>query len=144
MKAKDLMIGDWVRNKFQSRIFRVLNVGENYVGEKYEDGMIEGHKEQYLEPIPLTEKILFDSGFVHLENGVYTNIYALNVSGESDKEDYFYFSVNGKMENPDSIKIMFIPYSRTFWLDLIIRSCYVHELQHILRLCGIEKEIVIK
>lgn len=157
MKLKDLMVGDWVHSKLHNVDTVIIDVEGKVLKDQPEleytesvsvwlssKACWERHYLGEIEPIPLTEKILTDSGFIRLENGVYTNIYALNVSGESDKEDCFYFSVNGKMENPDSIKIMFVPYSRTFWLDLIIRSCYVHELQHILRLCGIEKEIIIK
>ena len=121
MKVNELMIGDWVLlwNKPQ----RV-----NYIN--LDDGERIGTDKQYLaqiveafEPISLTAEILEKNGFVRVDVG-----YRL-------KELYLTLSCSSCDDNP-----------KVFWLgisDLECRVEYVHQLQHALRLCGIDKEIVL-
>ena len=107
MKAKELMIGDWIYshtfNGLQPRNIRRINP-ENI--EEYE-------------PIPLTPDILEKNGFVKAWN-TYRH----------------------------SLKKWLVLYKKEFGLSLHIgeaefRLDYVHELQHIMRLCGIDKEITL-
>lgn len=69
-----------------------------------------------IKPIPLTEEILVKNGFKHsMPHNDWTN---------ADCNFYLYEGGNGyRISNTD------------------IKLDYVHQLQHLLRLCGIEKEI---
>ena len=72
-----------------------------------------------VDPVPLTKDILWDNFPDTLGN-----VYWLWDDGKSnDEEDWYEFSISGK-----NVKV-----------NMTIR--YVHELQHALRLCGIDKEI---
>ena len=134
MNAKELMIGDWVTNKYQERIFQVLNVGENHVGEKHCDGMIEGHKEQYLDPVPLTPEILEKNGFTTRDKGRKYMGYMMYFL--YDDEDHCLLGVKWYVkENMAEISLQTAPYY------VIIK--YVHQLQHALRICEINREIVL-
>ena len=148
MKANELMIGDWVHSKMHDVDTTITDTeGPCRGGDDYRaywlahQSCFERHFEDEIEPIPLTEKILKDSGFVPQTVGPYTKNYMLITN---DYEDGFILTVNGVMEKPDSFRMLYIPTCNQTYLDLILGSCYVHELQHILRLCGIDKEIVIK
>ena len=73
---------------------------------------------EFCEPIPLTDDILMKNGFRYsISHDDWTN---------ADCNFFLYKSYN-------SYRI----------LNTDIKLNYVHELQHMLRLCGIEKEIVI-
>lgn len=116
MKASELMIGDWVK----------LSKGNWFENRKVELIDIEMIAESvYLaEPIPLTPKILEKNGWMKIAvDGVF---YPKQLKGELPWIGY--------ATNEDS------------WRFRIRDFCeinYVHELQHALRLCGIEKEIEI-
>ncbi len=122
MKATDLMIGDWV-------------VGCS--GEPFKIGIIDPDFLHWneIQPIPLTQEILEKNGFKpyipenHLETvyacqdiskAVADELYAL--WPYCDGSFYLLLRVDGK----DMVR-----------MDVH----YVHQLQHALRLCGIEKEI---
>ena len=123
--CKELSVGDWVINtEFDKQVIdRVECVEKNRV-------FLEHAKLytpiNYIEPIPLTDEILKKNGLPITEFpfcSIYfdedTN-YKLELS--ENKEGDIYWSISC-----DEYQI--------------IRLRYVHELQHALRLCGIEKEI---
>ena len=121
MKANELMIGDWIL--CERKPYRIVEIG----------GMvcIDAEMELFaalvdITPIPLTPEILEKNGWEVPEGGLWFRhpkqpfLISMRVSGcylyssdEHDKRDFF--------------------------------CCihYVHELQHALRICGIEKEIVL-
>ena len=119
MEAKELMIGDWVRN----------DLGETQqVVELREEGVMLYYNDIYpyddVQPIPLTTEILEKNGLT------------LSLCGNHFPEDKHYvleISVDG---------------GRIFWTingheyDIMCLR-FVHKLQHALRLCGITKEIQI-
>lgn len=115
MKITELMVGDLVIcNHYQDKPFtKQFGVADFAKGE-YE----------FCEPIPLTEEILTKNGWDFRDRQ-----YAIECKEDergivelSRDKDGYYWSIN--------------------WDEYqIIRIHYVHELQHILRLCGIEKEI---
>lgn len=89
-----------------------------------------------LKPIPLTPEILELNGFVKYNEVSDTPPY------DQDEEGNMYYSYKGKQKfwgwwQPNNV--YFIPLNAM--IDLEIK--YVHELQHALRLCGIDKEIEI-
>lgn len=128
MKASDLMVGDWVSYLgFYNKVI--------YIGQKV--SMYDGKGTEFttdpehIRPIPLTEEILVKNGVSEIHH-----------PGTGATDEYSEWFLGG-------IKI-------TEWLedwkdhhfstggdDCSISFNYVHELQHLLRLCGIEKELVI-
>ena len=135
MKAEELMIGDIVRvNKDVSvkkgtivkvreidgdRRFQELTGCISCVAVDDIDEMTAGVWLAYIEPIPLTEEILMLN---------FPKPYDIRWYPEDDSKDVFCIA----WEEPIGLG---------YSMNLAIR--YVHELQHALRLCGIEKEIVL-
>lgn len=124
MKANELMIGDWVI------------AGS---GEPFKIGIIDPDFLYWneIQPIPLTIEILKKNGFKpyipenHLETVYACQDISKAVAGElyalwpyRDGSFYLLLRVDGK----DMVR-----------MDVH----YVHQLQHALRLCGIEKEIIL-
>ena len=127
MKARDLMIGDWVQ------VPCLIDNTENYNAwcqiKQLRDGDLDviGFKElsyDEIEPIPITPEILEKNGFKYMTDLWYTQT----------KE----------------MKPIQIVFKKTSVITLSINCTpvpinlkYVHQLQHALRLYGIEKEIVL-
>lgn len=134
MKANELMVGDWVRivdddtdQSFETRITGVSGIGNIYAplpdGEHaYPFGV------DCIEPISITPEIL-EKNFGSARNGGYfegDEFYELFIREINDgtwiiKHDNIEFSLPRQQ----------------------VMVSYVHELQHALRLCGIDKEIVL-
>lgn len=138
MEANELMIFDLVRRKEDKRTMIVVEVGydENIGAITADDrfyGDFEDYHETQVEPIPITPEILEKNGFVEEE---YPIIY--------DRREFELRHGNYRI----IVSPLNDGYTRIYkggYLP-ILNNCYinfVHELQHALRLCGIEKEIVI-
>lgn len=128
MEAKELMIGDWLyyRGQFNAFCFRVEQITKRKVGYHAEPNE---SRMYYIilsecKPIPITPEFLERNGF------------------EKVQSLYYLKSLN-------KLYLCFIEYN-------IVNNClfindglvprpinYVHQLQHALKLCGIEKEITI-
>lgn len=134
MTQKDLQIGDWVYNhrKWECPI---LSIRRDYDSEQYYVMVIARHygEEEFrvedLSPIPLTPEILEKNGFVR---------------DEKDEEMYYWnWKISDNCVSYDKetgiVRIFHVFGHLVFALPL----SYVHELQHALRLCGIEKEIIL-
>ena len=130
MKANELMIGDWVYNKHHKKNIRLTQYDffthtHNDFGEQELAPFAKPTTGRDLEPIHLTPEILEENGFEYHsgERGMYgvttANYYA--------------------MEGSPHIFCDGDPFAVWFEDEVPIR--YVHELQHVLRLCGIEKDI---
>ena len=133
MKANELMIGDWVRctdpKPFQLKIIDEIDhvaCGEDCLMVDIAD----------LQPIPLTAEILEKNGFKVRSRYIWEQRYnyccvkvniapKIEIEGEIFDESPILLQVDGAI----------------FSLDVIVD--FVHELQHALRLCGIEKEVVL-
>lgn len=114
MNAKDLMIGDWVNLcGTPCRVKDIVN-----------DGVINYEKDVI--PIPLTEEILKKNGFLINSNGIFYLKENLKFGFKKDF-DYGYWFIN----RADNYK------------EYICTCDFVHELQHILKLQQIEKEIIL-
>lgn len=131
LTSKDLMVGDWLM--FGDKPCQVKGLHSDdtatFVGYRSAYYLIDA------EPIPLTPEILGKNGF---------------------KLEYFtlewarYIGINDRVVLSNDKEYM---NSRNEWYVHIdsedycsIASCeltYVHELQHLLKLCGIDKEIVV-
>lgn len=134
MRANELILKDWVK------------CGSDFEQVDYlENGNINGHPENWYEPIPLTAEILEKNG-----------LRKITLDGEKgSKQDYYidtnfvgYYNMNDLARvHASSIvydikqKWLFVDDNQTCRIDLMCP--YVHTLQHALRLCGIDKEIVL-
>lgn len=134
MKANELMIGDWVWNTHNQQAEQVQEIREQMVMLAYNDL----YEYDEIEPIRLTDNILIASGFS-------VGKYKLPVSGnEIDK--YSYVDLTNHIK-----ECVLLPLTKNYiWsfgsidgMEVPIIE-YVHQLQHALRLCGIDKEIIIK
>ena len=145
MKATDLMIGDyvfwyWVTHKVDfdgavmtdkgyevnRRIIKVSSVNETGVTFKSpKDGSQIYVKEEDLSPIPLTKEILRKNDFIG-------EVYLWIDAGDEKTLVYYPFEHRLTLEYGDKCEILFKC------------QCFsVHEFQHALKLCKIEKEIVL-
>lgn len=125
MKATELMIGDWVAQKHGGLLLNVSEVRPPYIIADGEDGQFH---EDTLEPIPLTEEILLANGFYYERNIGY--VY----------EDDEYEVIVDLWNN--SYRIL---YNRDVMMNIqCFSNVFVHELQHALRHCDVDKEITIK
>ena len=121
MRVTDLMIGDLVNVNGLNLKVGAIHADEIGVFDPdykiywcSDDGL------DRIDPIPLTEEILVKNGFGGERRSKYFHLYTL----EFDTWDFelYWGSVNGfSYEN--------------------IKLSYVHQLQHLLRLAGIDKEI---
>ena len=138
MKPEELMIGDWVSYKGEPYQIRQLGIfGENRDGEDYPAVCVGKPKgigliieRNKIEPIPLTDEILVKNGFVKqaYDGWLISENYGRRFI--SYRTDYF----DGLLD---------IRYAEEPFCKLSIKIKHVHELQHALRLCGIDKEITI-
>ena len=133
MKANELMIGDWVQHRDEF----------NEVTGPYEIDLISNDEIAFkgevfarvfnnsIEPIPLTPEILEKNGF----------------SGEGYNMGIVGFSVELIPDKKDGYEVF-------IWKDMCLQIehgfthfkkyiKYVHQLQHALRICGIEHEITL-
>ena len=155
MKANELMIGDWVYaidDNGEKHPCRVNDLEYDYIN-KCDGFCVDFYGTEYnpewpdvtfnVEPIPLTPEILEKNGFRYTgggdrsmmlltpfdEPGLRYNIYVglkyktINVYSAFPNE-----LKNGRWRKHNSV-------------DMEVSGPYVHELQHALRICGIEKEI---
>ena len=125
MNAKDLMLGDWIRTV--AGIIQVSLIAEKMVY----CSVPTGHKSweiTMIEPIPLTAEILEKNGFEYEENVGY--VY--------DDQMGVMVAYSTFIRRLRIIKDLNILYDSQDFADI-----YVHTLQHALRLCGIDKEIVL-
>ncbi|MBR5030871.1 MAG: hypothetical protein IKT03_05580 [Muribaculaceae bacterium] len=129
MNIRELMIGDWV--DINGLPVQVFELAYNHNEKEMTIGILDPQGEIYsafygydhIEPIPLTPEILeknFSSTAYWYFIG--TDKFCFRIDKYKDKWD-LYFGRDGKGTN------------------LRIKINYVHELQHALRLCGIDKEI---
>lgn len=113
MKANELMIGDWYKWYADGYYYNYQVTKETFGND--EDTIAN------FEPIPLTPEILEKNGFEKLL--------------DDDGIHYRFVLIEGHTK-------FALKYARSVfqWLNPIDFK-YVHELQHALKLCGIEKEI---
>lgn len=123
MKASELMVGDWVL--YCETPVRIIQLSE---GKDYKE----------ICPIPLTPGILEKNGFI--ESSICPNIFQCclgEVIIEIGVYDPMFINVDYRINSPEGINSGNISHiCHTYG-----KPFYVNELQHALRLCGIDKEI---
>lgn len=145
MKANEIQIGDWVYSTFSKLPCKVTYLKLHESGyASVETTNVVGVKDiESLSPIPITPEILEKNGFEK------TQIYGEKqddifqcFDGEIIIEvgiyDPNFILIHYRYETPDGIN--------SGELSSIVKvdggKFYLHELQHALLLCGIEKEII--
>ena len=137
LHAKDLMIGDWV--KFPGgAIDKIVDLpfieGKGLCASFAASATLFPFPISKIEPIPITPEILKKNGFI--ENRGITS-WKFETKQEDLIDIYgvddYHLSINIEDTHGPGKGYRYLLY------NLVIR--YVHELQHALRLCGIEKEI---
>ena len=126
MEAKESMIGDWVL------------IGNNHIRIT---SLQEGKDYVEAQPIPLTAEILEKNGFkVNKEREMVLKLKDYDIGIDfylTDREEplksLYWYSI--KKNNPID-GLMPLHYAEGYY-------SFVHELQHALSLCGIDKEIVL-
>lgn len=133
------MIGDWVRvndpnGPFVSMVYG-LSLEPSAIYTKEPDLTVAyPYDEDCVDPIPLTPEILEKNGFGYVEKDTLMGI------------THFYLGEPYYCENMD----LHIGGNKDgfFWMNYLRNDIgsirYVHQLQHALRICGIEKEINVK
>ena len=124
MDAKELMIGDWVMNTHNRKPEQVCEIRERMVMLAYND--LYDYDE--IEPIPLTEEMLKANGYE--EHVGEKGAYGVTIAPHFKRDDSPEVFCDG---NPFAV-----------WFDKPVDIKYVHQLQHVLRQYGAEKEIKIK
>lgn len=127
MKANELMIGDWVCTEHDAIPRQIDWIRTGEVGLLWNKVVTP----PYLVPIPLTPEILEKNGFVQ-------NPRSKSRRSHQICTDSVYISWwRGR------INILHKPFVGHSTNHINCDVKYVHELQHVLRMAGIEKEIIL-
>lgn len=123
MKTNEFMVGDWVLDGTQIAQITSITYGGVIETTAHEFSNIE-----VIEPIPLTAEILEKNGF-----------------DCSDEEVVRYNFTDGDYQGHFSLRRMYSVNTPNGWsffaFNVLTIIDYVHELQHALKLCGIDKNI---
>ena len=132
--VRDLQIGDWIEDGY--KVAQVTSITC--------DGIVETTAAisniEVIEPIPLTEDILVKNGFEYAYNEASKmqnkQLLVANISGH-------YIEVRLDKKNV-AIWYDYDENESGFYSDVLLDlPRTVHQLQHLLRLCGIEKSIIL-
>ena len=159
MEAKDLMIGDWVKEHNDCRgiimdakdlisgdlvkehcigdfVFRVSSITKHIVGSIL-DGDICASSIDKVEPIPITEEFLLKNGFEKTRESTTVKCFRLILSASDEGEEVLLIDMRLK-ENRLVFKYIDNGYVRC---AINLQDPCVHQLQHILRLLNIDLKI---
>ena len=126
MKSEDLMLNDWVLTQ-KGEPAQVYQIYNGIVALTAPSPTL--YNVECLHPIRLTPELLEKNGFVKLWNQ-----YVL----KADKEPFIHLISLDNLPNANGRMLVAI---KDRYTNAKIAITYVHQLQHALRLCGIEKEI---
>jgi len=144
MNAQDIMVGDWVRLRYKHWVtneevvkdFKVSQVRKTWDGDELYAWCSESGNMgplSMIEPIPLTPEILEKNGFKKTKVGYFWREILSGYMGQT-------VSVTTPSEiryEEGHLEVSNQHIGRIFYGS----SKYVHELQHTLHICGIEKTI---
>lgn len=139
MEAKDLMIGDWVQCEGDYRTIGSLEIdetGEYWFWSKEHQALclLSEH-----EPIPLTPEILEKNGF---EKKWHDRSKLTIFDPRNDDVTSVSYDYRNATVTIDALSFMLVNKHNMRGQKLDSVQCrFVHELQHALRICGIEKKI---
>lgn len=128
MKANELMIGDWVGSTVSGKAYQVLEIGDPFVLVDNPGGVWLreiGMKYRIVEPIPLTVEIFEKNGWHKSSDGGW---HTLTTKDNIYLEYHWGTSRIAIREVLGVTEMVFLKGKR-----------FVHELQHALRLCGLNE-----
>ena len=128
MRANELVIGDWVY--YENSPVQIKGI-DSFKGEYVSFGD-EFYPYEDFDPIPLTPEILKKNDFKYGDGYGYSFVNRKELSGDGFEEEKVYINT--------ALNTLII-YTAASSIHLPVK--YIHELQHALKLCGIEKEIVL-
>ena len=124
MKVTDLMIGDWVQNETGTIVGRVVNLDVYGARVQFAGYTIDA---DYVYPVQLTPEIVEKNGF---RGDVYSCVLKFEACG-----DEFLFKIRHYLEPDGHTDYTFYGFGGEYNIH------YVHELQHAMKLCGLNNEI---
>lgn len=124
MKIKDLMIGDWYWWEAEEKKYPLQVTKATF---RLSDEDISN-----FQSIPLTPEILEKNGILYRKSSFY---YIINDDKDLECTHYIYQTV----QEDWAIGVD----TGAYECSIFARIKYVHELQHVLKICGIDKEIVV-
>lgn len=131
MKAEELMIGDWIIAPISECPIKITGInGQGIIVYNEEDYTEYPYFITDIKPIPLTTKILEKNSFLQIEKIEYPS-HRVGVS--------FLYRIT-----PEGLCI-FVQNACADWPTCTMtKTCkYVHEIQHMIKICNITKEIVL-
>ena len=135
LSVKELMYGDWCYNKHGFPM-RITNVGEDYAYATFEgnegDPWEFDDKDDQPEPIPITPEILEKNGFEMFKYDGWVHYY--RIFGNGAIPFVLHSTIGGEMLSQE-VDIFSTSTNTNRGIDVN----YVHELQHALRLCGLNE-----
>ena len=130
MKGSELMIGDYVIAETINKPIRIAAIHKYKVGYHSHDTTIAWVGRGLISPIPLTHDILVNNGWVYgEEDGI--AFYKGILTFEPCSKNEFEWRVRRDFDFIDATN------------STPIRIRYVHELQHLLKLVNLQKDIII-
>jgi len=132
LSCRDLMVGDWVRIKITQHNTTVTNIDANSV---YTEAAFPIRYDE-IEPILLTPEILEKNGFVANKH-----VYPYPYYEYTNEEDKLKIGFAFPQGNRTSYKDPWVYIDSECVFVEHLPCIFVHQLQHTLRLCEIEKEI---
>ena len=132
MKRENLMIGDWViRRGVPEEPMRLYDMKATAdIAYLDQDGRCAAEKFENIEPIPLTSDILEKNSFLKVEAIIYPN----NSVGLS----FLY------RDTPEGLRIFVQSACFGVPTSTMIKTCkYVHEVQHMIKMCNTERAFVL-
>ena len=131
------MIGDWV--SYGGTPIKVENVYEDCINFQHDIPFVQEEfliEQTEIEPIPLTQEILEKNGFT--KSTPSPGIHAMCYDLYNKKDKY-----NLTIADYNKYKRLLLDADSEDSECFNIKCDYVHELQHALRFCRIEKEIIL-
>ena len=124
IKCRDLMVGDWVAIP-HGFAMQIVDAGEDYAYATWEGNESDpwefcDKEGDEPEPIPLTPEIMKKNGFWEMENV------------NNGAEEYIVYAIAGLTFHYNRDNDYYFPNTPISWK-------YVHQLQHALRLCGLDE-----
>ena len=154
MRIEDLMVGDWVICTYPSinkpvKVMEIKTVSDKELKAVINnDGIRLVFRGTYIDPIPLTPEILEKNGFIKDKGNEYSITYHILIPTGYEKNSYTIQITFYKVPLA-GVNVLFkcwgwLPPDNCGMNDIHICNVeYVHNFQHALKLCGIEKEIQI-
>ena len=136
IKISDLSIGDYI--SYCDRVYKVHSIeGQGLVGasnDSYSSPHILKHVD-YLEPIPITVDILEKNGWEFFKDSRWWIL-----ETDMDVRCNVWLGRNNECRVEVSCKNEELDYY-SLYADIQLRKAHIHQLQHALRLAGVNKEI---